>query len=127
MKGTIFLCNSHLHHLVTSFIGALENLPLQSKAIMKNSFSDIKTTMKSKLGSILEKLTQRHDRREQADLDDCDNEFCTSTRFLQIQTKQLINLLEHLEQYRKVLLVFGFNSTKYDLNLKGILFVTRSY
>ena len=85
VKEPIFVCNSDPHHLVTSFIGALENLALQSEAIRKNLFFDIKTTIKIKLGSVLEKLTQRHNRREQADLDDCDDETCTSTQFLQIQ------------------------------------------
>ena len=117
VKEPIFLCNSDPHHLVTSFIGVFENLALQSKAIMKNLFFDIKTTINLKLGSILEKLTQRHNRREQADLDDCENETCTSTQFLQIQKKQLIDLQEHLERYCIVLPIFGFNSTKYDLNL----------
>ena len=41
VKEPIFLCNSDPHHLVTSFISALENLALQSKAIMKNLFFDI--------------------------------------------------------------------------------------
>ena len=117
VKGPIFLCNSDPHHLVTSLIGALENLALQSKAIMKNLFFDIKTTINIKLGSILEKLTQRHNRREQADLDDCDNETCTYTQFLQIQKKQLIDLQEHLERHCNVLPIFGFNSAKYDLNV----------
>ena len=49
-------------------------------------------------------------------MDDCDNESCTSTQFLQIQKKQLIDLQEHLEHYCKVLPIFGFNSAKYDLN-----------
>ena len=60
VKEPIFLCNSDPHHLVTSFICALENLALQSKAIMKNLFFDIETTINIKLGSIMEKLTQRH-------------------------------------------------------------------
>ena len=85
MKEPILLCNSDLYHLVTSFSGALENLALQSKAIMKHLFFDIKTTINIKLGSILEKLTQRHNRRKQADLVDCDNETCTSTQFLQTE------------------------------------------
>ena len=53
-----------------------------------------------KLGRILEKLTQRHNRGEQADLDDCDNETCTSTQFLtkSVRKKQLIDLQEHLER-----------------------------
>ena len=85
LEEPIFLCNSDLLHLVASFICALENLVSQSQAKMKNLFPDNGTTVKIKLGSILEKITQRHNRREQADLDDCDNEICTSTHFLQIQ------------------------------------------
>ena len=117
VKEPIFLCNSDPHHLVTSFIGALENLELQSKAIMKNLFFDIELTVNIKLGSILQKLIQRHNRRKQADLDDCDDKICTFTQFLQIRKKQLIDLQQHLERYCKVLPVFGFNSAKYDLNL----------
>ena len=48
--------------------------------------------MKIKMANILEKLTQRHNWREQADLNDCDNETCTITQFLQIQKKPLIDL-----------------------------------
>ena len=118
MEESILFCISDPHYLVTSFIGALENLALQSKAIMKNWFFDIETTINIKLGSTLEKLTQRHNRRKQANLDDCDNEACTSTQFLQIQKKQLIDLRERLKRYCNVLPIFGFNSAKYDLNLK---------
>ena len=85
LKEPIFLRNSDPYHLVTSFIVALENLALQSKAIKKNLFYDIETTMNKKLGSILKKFTQCHNQREQADLDDCDNAICTSTQFLQVQ------------------------------------------
>ena len=88
---------------------------------MKNLFFDIKTTINVKLGSILEKPTQRQNRREQTDLDDCDNETCTSTQFLQIQKKQLIDLQDQLERYCNVLPIFGFNSAKYDLNLTKLL------
>ena len=121
VEEPIFLCNSDPHHLVASCIRALENLASQSKAKMKNLFLDIETTKKIKLGSILEKLTQRHNRRGSARFDmsqdDCDNESCASTQFLQIQKNQLIDLQESLERYCNVLPVFGFNSAKYDLNL----------
>ena len=62
VKEPIFFCNSDPHHLVTSFIGALENLALQSKAIMKNLFFDIDTTLNIKLGSMLENITQCQNR-----------------------------------------------------------------
>ena len=88
----IFLCNSDPHHLAASFIGALENLASQSKAKMKNLFLDIET-LKIKLGNILGKLSQRHNRPEHAmfdmSQDDCDNEVCDSTQFLQIQKKSI--------------------------------------
>ena len=63
------LCNSEPHHLLPSFIGALEYLASQSKAKNKNLFPDVETTMKNKLGNILEKLTQRHIQREPARFD----------------------------------------------------------
>ena len=117
VEKPIFLCNSDPHHLVASFIGVLENLASQSKAKMKNLFLDIETKIKIKLGNTLEKLTQRQNRREQADWDDCDNETFASTQFLQIQKNQLIDHEESLERYCNVLPVFGFNSAKHDLNL----------
>ena len=117
VEEPIFLCNSDPHHFVASFIGVLETLASQRKAKMKKLFLDIETTIKTKLHSILEKLTQRHNRREQADLDDCDNETCDSNQFLQMSKNQLIDLQESLERYCYVLPVFGFNSAKYDLNL----------
>ena len=117
VEELIFLCNSDPHRLVASFIGALENLASQSKTKLENLVLDIETTKKIELGSILEKLTQRHNRQEQAVLDDCDNENCASTQFLQIQKNQLIYLQESLERYCNVLPVFGFSSANYDLNL----------
>ena len=88
---------------------------------MKNLFFAIKTTIKTKLGSILEKLTQRHNRREHARFDmsqdACDNKICASTQFLQIQKTQIFDLQESLDRYCNVLPKFGFNSSNYDLNL----------
>ena len=125
-KEPNFLCISDPHQLVTSFIGAFENLALQSKAITKNLFFDIETTINIKLGSLLEKLTQSHNRREQAYLDDCDNESFTSTQFLQIQKKQLIDLQEHLERYCKCFTYLWFQQRKILSQPNKILFVTHS-
>ena len=70
-----------------------------------------------KLGGILEKLNQSHNRRAQASLGDCDNERSASTQFLQIQKNQLVELSEHLKGFCNVFSVFCFNSSKYDLKL----------
>ena len=45
---------------------------------------------------------------------DCDNENCASTQFLQIQIN---DLQDSLERYCIISSVLVFNSTKYDLNL----------
>ena len=121
VEEPVFICNSDPHHLVASFTGALENFASQSKAKRKNSFLDIKTTIKNKLGNTLEKLTKRHNRRESARFDmsqdDCDNEICASTQFLQIQKNHIFDLQGSLERYFNVLTAFGFHSAKYDLKL----------
>ena len=122
-----FLCNYDPHHLVASFIGVLEILASQSKAKMKNLFLDIETTIKIKLGSILEKLSQRHTRREQADLDDCDNETCASTQFLQIQKKS-VNWSSRI--FGKLLQCFTsvrFQQCKIPSQFNHFLFATHSY
>ena len=117
VEEPVFPCNSDPHYLVASFIGVLEKLASQSKAKMRKMFFDINTTIKIELGSILEKLTQRPNRREQADLIDCNSETSASTQFLQRQKNQLVDLQEPLEGYCIVLPVFGLNSANYDLNL----------
>ena len=65
----------------------------------------------------MEKLTQRQNRPEQADLKDYDNEICAATQSLQIRKNQLIDLQESLERYCKDLPVFGFNRAKFHLFL----------
>ena len=119
----IFLCNSDPHHIVSSSIGATEDLASQiaKKSTIDTLVVDVEaTTFQIKLGSISEKIPQRHKRQEQVrrfdtNQDDCGNETCASTEFLQIRKNQLIQLQEHLERYGNVLYVFGFNGAIFDL------------
>ena len=51
----------------------------------------------------MEKRTQRHKRREQVrrpvmNQNDCENKNCASSKFLEMQNYQIIELLEHLER-----------------------------
>ena len=119
-----FLCNSDPRHLVSSFVSALEGLATQSKAQMKLRFFEVETAIKIKLLSVLEQLNQRHSQREGVfdyDNDEYFNDTAEekelSTQFLQMQKNQLIDLQEHFECYCNTLLVFGFNSAKYDIKL----------
>ena len=118
----IFLCNANHHHLISSFITALEGLAIQSEAQMKLSFVEMETEVKTKLCAILEQLNQRRNRAERVwnFVDDCileDEEKDLSTQFLQMQKNELIDSQEHFERYCNVLPVFGFNSAKYGINL----------
>ena len=118
----IFLCNANLHHLISSFITALEGLATQSKAQMKLNFIEVETAIKIKLCAILEQLNQRRNQSERLlnFVDDCvveEEEKDSSTQFLQMQKNQLIDLQEHFERYCNVLPVLGFSSAKYDINL----------
>ena len=122
VEEPIFLCHFDPHHVVASFVQAFEILASQSKVKIKNSFLDFETTIRIKLGNLLEELTLRHKRREQMgrfDMkwDDCENEISASTQLIQIQKNHIFELQGQLERYCNVLAVFGFNSAKYDLNL----------
>ena len=122
----IFLRNSDPHHLVASFFVSLEGLTLHSKTQIKLLFLDINATVKIKLGSILQKLTQRHNRREQVSLDDCDNKRCATTQFLKIQKSKLFDLWKHLERFCNVLPLFGSNNAKKS-HFDQIPFATLSF
>ena len=104
----IFLCNANPHHLVSSFITALEGLATQSNAQMKLNFIEVETAIKIKLRAILEQFNHRRNWAERVSnfVDDCiveEDEKDLSTQFLQMQKNQLIDLQEHFERYCNVL------------------------
>ena len=117
-----FLCNANPHHLVLSFITALEVLATQSDAQMKLNFFEVETAIKIKLCAIMEQLNQSRNQAERVSnfAGDClveEEEKDFFTQFLQMQKNQLIDLQEHFERYCNVLPVCGFSSAKYDINL----------
>ena len=118
----IFLCNANPHHLISSFITALEGLATQSKTQMKLKFIEVETAIEINMCAILEQLNQRRNQTEGLSnfVDDCiveEEKKKLSTQFLQMEKNQLIDLQEHFERYCNVLPVFGFKSAKYDINL----------
>ena len=82
---------------------------------MKNIFLDIETTIKIRLGSILEKFYKR---TTEANVIKKQWKFetCGSIQLLQMQKNQLFDTQEDLECYCNILPAFGFNSAQYDLN-----------
>ena len=109
--------------MVESFTDAVEGLAAKSKAQMKLKLLEVETAIKSKLTRTLESLNERRCRNQRVFefknhcFEDDKEEKDASTKFLQLQKNQLIELQEHLERYCNVLPVFGFNCAKYDINL----------
>ena len=124
-----FLCNFNPRDLVESFIDAVEGLATQSKTQMKTKFREIETSIKGKPTRTLETLNERRCRNQRVlefedhCFEDDIEEKDASTQFLQMQKNQLVELQEHLERYCNVLIVFGFNSAKYDINLINFYFL----
>ena len=91
--------------MVESFINAVEGLATQSKAQMKLKFLEVETAIKSMLTRTLESLNERRCRNqmvfefEDHCFEDVNEEKDASTRFLQMQKNQLVELQEHLERY----------------------------
>ena len=88
----IFLCKVNPHHLISSFITALERLATQSKAQMKLNFIEVEFAIKIKLCAILEQINQRRNRAKRVSsfVDDCiveEEEKDLSTQFLRMQKK----------------------------------------
>ena len=102
-KNLFFLCNTDPHHLVSSFITALEGLATQNKAQMKLKYNEVETAIKIKLYGLLEELTQR---RKRADRLFNFVEVCSveseeqdlSTQFQLMLKNQLFDLREHFER-----------------------------
>ena len=79
--------------------------------------------IKSRVNAIFKNLNERKGHTTPAfDFEDeCieeeEEEANMSTHFLQKKKSQLLDLQQYFERYINTLLVFGFNSGKYDLNL----------
>ena len=69
----IFLCNATPHHLISTFITALEGLATQSKTQMKLNFIEVETAIRIKLCAIMEQLNHRRNQAERVSnfADDC--------------------------------------------------------
>ena len=91
--------------LTTSFHRLLGHWKVWRRKVKhKSNFSlDIETTIKNNLGSVLEKFSQRRNRREHARIDmgkdDCDNEISALTKFLKTKKNHLIDLQVSLKRY----------------------------
>ena len=121
MEEPIFICNSDSHHLVASFIGALENLASQKKAKWKAFF--LISRQQKGLNWIASWRNLRN-----VIIDDrargltwvkmtVITKFVSQLNSCRFKKNQSIHRQEFLDHFCKALLVFGFNSANYHLNL----------
>ena len=107
-----------------SFVDALDGLATQSKAQMILRFLEIETSVRIKHNQIVSLLNQLrcHNEPVMEIEDGCikEKEHDVSTQYLQTQRNQRSSLQNLLDRYCNVLQVFGFNSAKYDMNLKKL-------
>ena len=129
----MILCIFQPSGLVESLIDAVEGLATLRKAQIKLKGLEVGSAIKSRLTRTLEPLKERRCRNQRVFdfedhcFEDDNEEKGLSTRFLQIQRNQMIELQEHLDRYLNVLPVFGFNSVRIRHQLDQILFVTHSH
>ena len=127
LQEPIFICDSDPHSLVSTFVTTLENLAEKSKLEMSLNFHEIGSAIKGKLDRVMSAINKRKrtisssSKKFGESLCETDNEdveeVTASTQFLLTHKNRLIELQEHFERYVNTLHVFGFNSSKYDLNL----------
>ena len=90
---------------------------------MRTKFQDVERVVNERMSKIFQELNERcrNHSTEYFDYEiECiedTEEIDKSTQFLRMQKKQLIDLKQNLERYVNTLLVFGFNSGRYYLNL----------
>ena len=95
----------------------------KSKLEKRTKFQDIEVAVIERMKKIFDQLNERgknYSINKFEYKDECiedSEEADMSTQFLRIQKNQLIDLKQHLKRYVNTLPVFGFNSSKYDLNL----------
>ena len=129
VEEPFFLYNSDPHHLVSSFIGTLEGLASQSEAQLKLfsliSRQQLRLSWAASCRNLPNAIIEDSPRGLTSQ-DDCDNEICASTPFLQIQKKS-INWSSRISgTLRQCFTCVLFQQCKIRSQLNPILFATHS-
>ena len=126
----LFICNTELQSLVSTFVTSLGNLAQESKLELGLKLIKTGTTIKEQLERVPSTLNKRRQsfspslimiknlqltlktKRIKTKI-----QFLTSIQFLSTQKNKLFELQQNFERYVNTLRVFVFNSAKYKLNL----------
>ena len=116
IRRPIFLRNSNVLSLVTSFLDAMKKLSTQSKPQVEMNFLQVETTVESKVEQVLELPKKRPNRSVGIKTED-NKSRNSSTQFLKTLKKLTHWLAKQFERNSNAIPVFGFNNMSYDISL----------
>ena len=110
----IFICEPEPRKLVEHFVDALQKLAAKSEKDMRMRFKDVSASLCDKITNVSNAMS--------SDQTEITGNLALrppghSIKFLDKKKNVLLDLQKSLEEYISTLPVFGFNSSRYDLNL----------
>ena len=119
LEETIFLCNSDPNQLIQDFVSNLELISQKSAILMKEKLQHFISRLEEKYWLARDKVPVRENEgpvNDEAETGEEVEEDSNSTRERR-ELKILSSLRQDFENYYSTIPVFGFNSSRYDLNL----------
>ena len=125
LKDPIFICNEDPYQLIFDFVSSLTNIAEKSTLIMREKLNAFVLELEEKYWAVRQ-LVPVKDKQVPTGVEDLfDNEAEPDEkeeeeleiRRLRCELKMLSKLRQDFENYYSTIPVFGFNSSRYDLNL----------
>ena len=125
LKDPIFICNEDPYQLIRDFVSSLTNIAEKSTLIMREKLNAFVLELEEKYWAVRQ-LVPVKDKEVPTGVEDLfDNEAEPDEeedeeleiRRLRCELKMLSKLRQDFENYYSTIPVFGFNSSRYDLNL----------
>ena len=127
LSAPVFLCNENPMQLIREFLDELLKLSEQSATMMQTKFNNVLIQLDEKIHEIQSNFpgieSVEGSQREtglfsaEAELDIEDEDSSYEMKVQKSKLRKLLNLKDQVNRYCNELPVFGFNSSRYDLNL----------
>ena len=125
LEDPIFICNEDAYQLIRDFVSNLTYIAEKSTLLMREKLNAFVLELEEKYGAIRQLVPVKDNKGPTSAEDLFDNEAepdeedddDLEIRRLRCELKMLSNLRQDFENYYSTIPVFGFNSSRYDLNL----------
>ena len=125
LEDPIFICNEDPYQLIRDFVSNLTYIAEKSTLLMREKLNAFVLELEEKYGAIRQLVPVKDNKGPTSAEDLFDNEAepdeedddDLEIRRLRCELKMLSNLRQDFENYYSTIPVFGFNSSRYDLNL----------